>query len=729
MTDMVKGIYKKSIFTSDKSGFIVGLFKVKDSTISYTVNHTITFTGYFHELTLDDTYILYGRMISHDKYGEEFQVERYEKILPEEKDAIVDFLSSGLFKGIGKKKAQKLVDYFGKDTLNVILNDADKLKQVQTITERQITTLHNTLIEYQSSYKIVVELSELGFSTKDSLFIYNFYKEKTREVLTSNLYQFMEDILDITFKKIDTIFLKHNGKRDDIRRIMAAIIYVLEEVGNTLGNIYLDKDEIFSYTIRVLGNEIGNNDFECALNNLITNIKVVCEDNHYYLKAVYDAEKLIANRIGYLMRKKTDCKKNLNSVYQEVETRSLCQYNSEQELAIKDSFNKNFLIITGGPGTGKTTIIKAICDTYKGLYKLNNQKLSEEIALLAPTGRASKRISEATQLPATTIHRFLKWNKDDDYFAVNEHNKSKVKMLIIDEFSMVDTMLFASLLKGIYFDTKIILVGDYHQLPSVSSGQLLKDMIESNLLNVVSLTKLYRQKNNSNIITLAYQILENNIDKAVFNKDVDLTFMEEEARLVKNKVVEIAKNYKQNIFDFQILAPMYRGTNGIDSLNVDLQAVLNPASKRKREVIINGILYREKDKVIQLTNMPDDNVFNGDIGYIENITNGKNKSVTINFDGNIITYTGSSFNKFKHAYAISIHKSQGSEFNNVIIPIVNSYGKMLYRKLIYTGITRTKKKLYLIGEYDAFLYSVDNNATDIRKTSLKNRIINNIGIN
>lgn len=732
MSTTIKGNFRKYIYKTDK-GYVVGLFKVKETNseeLAFYVNHTITFTGYFHELNEDDTYLFTGKLVEHEKYGEQFLVESYERVMPEEKDAIVEFLSSGLFKGIGEKKAQKIVDYLGKDTLTIILENPNNLLLIPTITKKQISILHDTLVEYEASYKTVLEVSELGFSTKDSLLIYNHYKQKTLDVISKNIYLLMEDIDEITFKKIDMIALKQEIKKDDSRRIMAAILYVLEEVCNLYGHSYLEKEELFSYTIRALGNEIGNHDFEEALETLVKEMKIILNKERYYLKLMYEAEENIVRRLGYLTRKEDENIKKLDTYYRDVEDYHLCQYNQIQEQAIKNSFIKNFLIITGGPGTGKTTIIKAICELYKRIYKLSHEKLCNEIALLAPTGRASKRISESTLLPATTIHRFLKWNKENNHFAVNEYNKSDAKFVIIDEFSMVDTILFHHLLNGLRYDTKIILVGDYHQLPSVGPGQLLKDMIESKCLTTIELTELYRQKSNSNIISLAYQIQNNEIDSTIFNKEIDLTFIPISASNVRDKVVEIASIYQKNLSEFQVLAPMYKGIAGIDLLNVSLQNLFNPKDKKKKEILINNVLFRENDKVIQLSNMPDENVFNGDIGIIEEIASeGSKKEVIINFDGNRVRYTSSNFNKFKHAYAISIHKSQGSEFDTVVIPIVKGYGKMLYRKLIYTGVTRVKKKLYLIGDYDAFLYSVSNDNTDIRKTSLKEKIINNIGIN
>ncbi len=727
----IKGNFKRTIYRTEK-GYIVGLFKVKEiegEELEFYLNHTIPFTGYFHELNEEDTYIFYGKLVEHEKYGEQFQVERYERVLPEEKDSIVEFLSSGLFKGIGDKTAQNIVDCLGKDTLTIILENPSNLLLVPSITKKQITTLHSTLIEYEASYKTVLELNELGFSTKDSLIIYNKYKVQTIQVIEENIYRLMEDIEEITFKKVDIIFLKQSvSKRDDPRRIMASILYTMEEVCNLYGHSYLEKEEIFSYSVRALGNPIGQNDFEEALETLLKEIKVVKQEEKYYLKKLYEAESHIASRCGYLMRKKDDYDKKLDKHLEEVGKTFQCVYNQQQLEAIRNSFIKNLLIVTGGPGTGKTTIIQAICELYKEMHHLSHEGLVKEIALLAPTGRASKRISESTLLPALTIHRFLKWNKENNKFAINEFCKSDAKIVIIDEFSMVDTLLFDNLLKGLRYDTKIILVGDYNQLPSVGTGQLLKDMIESEKINVVSLHELYRQKENSNIISLAYQINEDCLDQTIFNQQEDLTFIPVPSNNLKQEVLEVSSLYKKKDHSFQVLAPMYKTMNGIDLLNVSLQEVFNPKSRSKKEILINGILFREKDKVIQLTNMPDENVFNGDIGYIESIDNGTKKIITIDFDGNLVRYTSANFNKFKHAYAISIHKSQGSEFDVVVLPIVKGYGKMLYRKLIYTAVTRCKKKLYLIGEIEALEIAIANNESDVRKTSLKNMIIENIGV-
>lgn len=729
MANYIKGNFKRYIFKSD-SGYVVGLFKVKDTDLENDsiINHTITFTGYFHELNEDDTYVFNGGLVKHDKYGEQFQVESYERVMPEEKDSIVEFLCSGLFKGIGEKTALKIVSYLGKDTLNTILENPNNLLLIPTVTKKQINTLHNTLVEYEASYKTIVYLNELGFSTRDSMLIYNKYKEKTENILEENIYLIMEDVLDISFKKVDIIALKSGIKRDDIRRIQASILYSMDEVCNLIGHSYLLLDEVYAYVIRALGNKIADSEFLGAVENLKKDLKIVQVDEKYYLKKMYEAELNITKRLGYLMRCSDNVDKKLESKIKDVEEVFACFYNSEQLEAIRLSFIKNFLVVTGGPGTGKTTIIKAICELYRQMNKLSYEKLAQKIALLAPTGRASKRISESTNLPASTIHRFLKWNKESNKFGVNEYNKSDVEFVIIDEFSMVDTYLFDSLLKGLRYDTKIILVGDYNQLPSVGPGQLLKDMIESNMLNVVMLKELYRQKENSNIISLAYQINEDRLDNSVFNRDEDLSFIPVPSNQVMNKIIEISSEYEEVGKDIQVLAPMYKTFNGIDMINNYLQNVFNEKDKSKKEIIINNVVFRENDKVIQLSNMPDDNVFNGDIGYICEINNGTKKEVYIDFDGNIVKYTPTNFQKFKHAYAISIHKSQGSEFDSIIIPVVSEYGKMLYRKLIYTAVTRCKRKLYLVGDINALEKAIKNNDTNIRKTTLKEMLVENISV-
>ena len=439
---------------------------------------------------------------------------------------------------------------------------------------------------------------------------------------------------------------------------------------------------------------------------------------------MYTAEKTIAKRIFYLANNMQLGMVNDKDI-EKLEEFYDITYNEDQKTAIKEALSNNFLVITGGPGTGKTTIIKAICKLYQDINGYDIKKLSENLALLAPTGRAAKRIAEQTQLPASTIHRFLKWNKEDNTFNVNEENKSPAKFVIIDESSMIDTYLFYSLLLGLEENTKIILIGDYNQLPSVGPGQILKDIVECDCVNIIKLNKLYRQAETSKINVLAYNINNGVFDMDIFNDTEDLTFVSCTSDNLKDYLKDFILEYKDmSINNFITLAPIYKNENGIDDLNYFMQDILNKPSFNKNEMIIDGVTYREHDKVIELVNMVDENVFNGDIGTILRIKNTNPKEVIVDFDSNIVKFTPATFSNFSLGYTISIHKSQGSEFEVVVIPVLNKYSNMLYKKLIYTAATRAKKKLILLGEVDALKRAIYNDRESSRRTYLKEFIKN-----
>ena len=725
----IKGHYQRSIY-QNSNGYHIGLFKVKETNseaLTPFLDKTITFTGYFHELNDMDTYLFFGKLVEHPKYGTQFSVSSYERCKPEEKDAIVEFLTSGLFKGIGEKKAKSIVDVLGKDTLPIILEHPDNLILIPGITKSNIDTLHNKLKEYESSYETVLYLSNLGFSTKDSMLVYNFYKERVKEVIDADIYQLEYSIYELGFKKIDRIALKNGVEQDAMIRIRAAILYIMEEVSNTYGHSYFYYDEIYEYLPRVLSTFISDDLYQEALQSLLVDLKVVQKEEKYYLKEMYDAECLIVKRFRLLARKEDESFKNLDDKFSEMEEVFGISYNEEQKQAILMSVCKNFLIITGGPGTGKTTIMKGMIELYKEVHKLSYEKLADRIALLAPTGRAAKRMSEATLMPASTIHSFLKWQKDTNKFQVNEYHKSKVELVIIDETSMIDTMLMASLLRGISANCKIIMVGDSYQLPSVGPGQLLHDVIASGKLPVVELKELYRQGKDSNIISLAYDIRNGCVEDEVFNQDEDLTFISCSDNQVISNLMDVSSTFKDLSYKkFQVLAPMYKGNYGIDIINNQLQRIFNPKDSSKKELVVGEVIFREGDKVIELTNMPEENIFNGDIGIISQIITSPAKKIIVDFDGNEVTFTAANFNKFRLAYAISIHKAQGSEFDVVVMPLVQSYRKMLYRKLVYTGITRSKKMLYLIGDKVALKQAVHNTSSDIRRTTIQDFLENGI---
>ncbi len=720
------GNFKKTIYRNSTNNYLIGLFKIKEtsSDLDKFINKTITITGYLPDLNEIDTYNLDGNMTTHQKYGEQFSVINFERVMPKQTDSIVSVLSSDMFKGIGKKTAEAIVNMFHEDTFDIILNNPNNLLLVKGVSEKQVRVLHESLKNYQGSYEVILNLSKLGFSTRDSLKIYSKFKDMSFNYLNEDIYKAYYEIDDIYFKTCDYIFLKNNNDKLDVKRLRAVIVYILKELTNISGNTYFYLDEIRPYFIRVIGVEINDDLLLEAINNLITLELIIVKENKIYLKEYYDAEIFIARRLRLLAHEKEETLKNYKKALEEIEYKNHITYNEEQKMAIKEALTSKCLVITGGPGTGKTTIIKGIIDLYQVLNNYKTKDLEENLVLLAPTGRASKRMSEVTSLTASTIHRFLKWNKDTNRFQINEYNKSKVSFVIIDESSMLDTLLLSSLLKGLSTNTKLIFVGDANQLPSVGAGNVLYDILNSEELKVIKLKNLYRQGKDSNIITFAHNINEGILNKDIFNKGEDLKFIKCQDNKVLEKIKEEVKNIKDS--NYQVLAPQYKTINGIDNINITLQELLNPKESTKKELSINGVIYRENDKVIELSNMPDEYVFNGDIGVIEKIKLNPKKEIYIDFDDNLIKYTPTMFNKFSHAYAISIHKSQGSEFKTVIMPIVKTYHKMLYRKLIYTGVTRSKEKLILIGDMKALEMAINNNNEQKRRTSLDYYLKNGI---
>lgn len=712
----IKGKLSKIIFHNNQNGYTVGLLKVKESDIDDLVNKTVTFTGNLPDLNEIDTYIMTGNLTNHEKYGSQFQVKSINRIMPQETDAMIDILSSNLFKGIGKKTAEKLVSVFKEKTFDVILNDTSNLLLIPGISEKQAKTLKEALKQYQGSYEDILMLNKLGFSTSESMKIYHYYKDKLNEVLDGNLYNIYYDIDEISFPRVDSIFVA-KYKKDSPSRVAGAIVYIIKTLSMTYGHTYFSKEEVNSYLFRVLKVEVSEKVVADAYNSLLVDERIVIKDDRLYLWEMYEAETLIARRLRLLAHEDKIKYKNLDTKIKEIETHYGIVYTDEQLDAIKLAITRKVAIITGGPGTGKTTILKGILDLYKVLSSSDKIRLNEQIALLAPTGRASKRMSEVTNFEASTIHRFLKWNKDTNRFQINEYNKSSVSFVIIDEASMIDTMLLANLLKGLKSSCHIIFVGDANQLPSVAAGDVLNDMIESKELPVYALKNWHRQGSDSKIIPFAHRINEGILDRELLNSGSDLEFIPCKDNEIIEVIGNVCKDY--NSYDLQVLAPIYKNRNGIYAINDHLQKLWNPKSPSKKEIEGNESIYREKDKVIQLSNMKDESVFNGDIGIIDRIKLLGNKELYIDYDGNLVKYTKSMLQNFTLGYAISIHKSQGSEFDTVLIPFTFDYRKMLYRKLIYTGVTRCKKKLILVGDINALEQAIRNNQEQKRRTSLK----------
>lgn len=727
----IKGNYKNSIY--ENNNFVIGLFKVIETNIDSMedyIGKTITFKGNFDLLNHNELYFFYGNTVIHPKYGFQFDVESYERIKPEGKDGIIEYLSSSMFKGIGKSLAKKIVDTLGVDALDKIVEDKKVLYKVPKLNMKKAELIYDTLIKYEESQKIIVNLNNLGFNMNDSLEIYNYYKKNTLKILEHNPYQIIEDIDTINFPKLDEISINLDIDPFDNRRIEACIIYVMKELSFKNGDTYSYFDEIVSSLNSYNHTNIDVNLINECMNNLESDLKIVIEGDKYYLIDIYDAEVHIASKIKYLVNKETNNFVKIDKYINELEKINDIKYNDVQKEAIKKSINNNITIITGGPGVGKTTIIKAILDVYKKVFNLKVDELDERVALLAPTGRASKRMMESTSFKALTIHRFLKWNKETNSFGVNEYNPDFHNLIIIDEVSMIDNNLMDNLLKGLTTNIKLVLVGDYNQLPSVGAGNILRDLIDSKIIDTVHLNYLYRQKSDSYIPVLAREIKDNNLGNFLENKD-DYRFIKCDSNNIKKALIDTCNMAIIKGFDYrrvQVMAPMYAGVNGIDNLNKVLQEVFNPKNSNKKEIKYGDVIYREGDKVLQLLNIPDSNVYNGDIGIIKNIlepfesSSGK-KEVVIDFDGIIVHYETKDLVNIKHGFIMSIHKSQGSEFELVIMTICKSYRRMLYRKLIYTGITRAKRKLIIIGSSEAFKYSVENSQEIKRKTDLLNKLV------
>ena len=725
----IVGKFIQDIYSNSENGYVVGLLRVVNSDESEYINKVITFTGIFDELKYKTNYKMEGNFVSHNKYGKQFQVDSYELILPTEKEELVEFLSSDLFP-IGEKMAEKIVDKLGNDTINIIMRDDGCLLDIPRLSNEKARIIREKVLEYQSTSQVVIELNKMGFSTKNAITIMKKYGDKSIDKVNDNIYEVMDDI-EISFDEIDKIARNIGYLMNDERRLLALTINMMKILTFNTGDTYLYFDEMYEYMVKHT-DQASYEMFEYILLKLEKLRKIVKDKDRYYLSELYESEKYISDRLYKLNNMERRKLPKLDKKINQLELVSGITYDESQREAIYKALNNNLTIITGGPGTGKTTIVRCIV---KLLIEINGLKV-DKLALLAPTGRAARKLMDTTGVPAYTIHKYLKWDKEKNEFSVNEYCPNKEEYIIIDEASMIDSVLMSSLLKGITLNAKIILVGDYYQLPSVSQGQVLKDLIDSNCLDVVKLNCLYRQSEDSYITTLAHEIKNKEISESFLSKYEDYKFLQCDNDKILGSVVDIVKkaiDKGYNDKDIQILAPMYKSINGIDSLNKILQEIMNPKDAGKNEITSGDIIYREGDKILQLVNDSDNSISNGDIGYIESImpankTKSKKNEVIINFFGNRVTYTPKDFKNITHGYAISVHKSQGGEFKMVIMPMSSSFRRMLYNKLIYTAVTRAKEKLILVGDPQAFIYGIRNDYVENRKTGLKEMLENKYNI-
>lgn len=672
------------------------------------IEGNIIVTGNLDDIDMDSKYTLYGRYVEHVKYGFQFEVFKATVKLPSTYDGIIAYLSSNLFKGIGKKKAEKIVNHLGLDTLNIIKENSDCLKEIG-IKDKDIETIMHVLssnLEYEDSFYYLISL---GFSTKDINKIIALYKENTKETIMNNPYCLYFDIYGIGFKKCEELAHKLNFDLSSDYRMLAYISYIISELCFRSGNTYLSYYELKEVFIKNLN--ILDVDFDDVLRLAIKEKIIVEVEDRYYPYIQYIAETEIAR---YLLNNNHNLEYDdeiLAKELEEIQNIYHIKYDDKQKEALYNFYKNKISLIIGGPGTGKTTIVKALVKSVRDLYP------TYDLHVVAPTGRAAKRISELCDVKSSTIHSLLRWDKESNSFTYGIDNPLLIDVLIIDEFSMVDNWLFYKLICALYNVKKICIIGDDNQLPSVGPGNVLRDIINSDLFKTTRLETIFRQENQSSIIKISNDILNNAIDFNQYHDDIKIIQSDDytlQKELVKMMNYYLDMGYSMD--DIEVLSPMYKGNLGIDFLNNMLQNIFNPKSKDKNEIKYGYKTYREGDKIIQLKNQNSDDVYNGDIGFIMEI-NIKDGVIIARFDDIIVEYTKEELSNIALAYVISVHKAQGSEYPIVFLAISKTHSIMLNKNLIYTAVSRASNNLIILGDKDIFIKNSKKHML-LRKTSL-----------
>ena len=727
------GTIERIIFENISNFYRILLLEIEDTNAEDFDDFEIIVTGTMADVIEGEEYTFWGQIVQHSKYGEQLQITRYERAKPTSK-GLVKYFSSSHFKGIGLKTAQKIVDIYGENTIDKILEHPEKLQSISGLSAKSREAFISTLRHNYGTEMILAKLANYGIPNKLAIQILDEYKEETLDIVENYPYQLVEDIKGLGFTIADQLAEELGIESQSPERFRAGIIHSLLNSCMESGDTYVEARDLLEQTINLLESsrlvELDPNQVALELSHLVKEEKIQQIATKIFDNSLFYAEEGIHKHLMRILERKEDKDENKESIQRYISTveKELgIQYDTIQKQAICDAIQNKVFILTGGPGTGKTTVINGIIAVYALLEGLDLRKKSNlPILLAAPTGRAARRMNELTGLPSATIHRHLGMTGDDDTSHLEDYLDAD--FIIVDEFSMVDTWLANQLFSNISSTSKILIVGDSDQLPSVSPGQVLADLLQIPSIPQTRLERIYRQSEESTIVTLASQIRQGILPADFTQKKADRSYFEIASNQIPatiEKILDAAIRSGIPARDIQVLAPMYRGAAGIDAINQLMQELLNPLQKGQISFEASQFQYRSGDKVIHLVNDAEVNVFNGDLGYITDLipgkyTESKQDEMMIDFDGNEVSYPRNEWYKIRLAYAMSIHKSQGSEFPVVFLPITSASKRMLERNLIYTAITRAKSKLILLGELQAFDYATKHIGT-ARKTYLIER--------
>ena len=703
----ISGVVERITFENEDNGFSV--IKIKSKGYA----DLVTVVGSLAAVNVGSIIRLKGEWKMDSKFGKQFAAQDYRETLPATVAGIQKYLGSGLIKGIGPVYAKRIVQHFQEDTLRVLEEEADYLVKVAGIGQKRVDMIKKAWQEQKEIKNVMLFLQSNGVTTAFAVKIYKTYGNDSIEIVKTNPYRLADDIWGIGFKTADKIALQMGFDKNSFERCRSGIVYVLNELSND-GHCYGTREQLLEEAEKIL--ELEKTLVDSTLNRMIEEKTVILDEgDSIFLLPFYHSELGIAKRMKAILAADTLYPMtNVDSIVETIQKEYGISYDEVQKDAVKTAAASKFMVLTGGPGTGKTTTTLAIIKVF--------QLLGARVLLAAPTGRAAKRMSETTGLEAKTIHRLLEYKPPEGY-KKNAEYPLECDVLIIDETSMVDTILMYNLLKAVSNETVVILVGDVDQLPSVGAGNVLNDIIDSGIVNVVKLTRIFRQAQGSAIITNAHKINKGDFPELKGNSD--FFFIEEdEPTKVAQTIKELCTKrlpsfYKvDSINDIQVLCPMQRGETGAANLNVVLQAALNSSNV---SIKYGGTVYRLGDKIMQIKNNYDKNVFNGDIGSISKIDI-EERTLVLNFDGNEVDYDVTELDEVVLAYATTIHKSQGSEYQIVVAPLTMQHYVMLQRNLLYTCVTRARKVFVLVGTKKAVAMAVRNNKTSKRNTRLMERL-------